>query len=178
MIDAAVAADPGEEAELPFHYLRPADLLAQRRLADDQVDVRLPLAEDRVLTGQRRLDGPVPRVIIRQTRIGLGQCSCVVRGLQQCGYPLGLIGQNSRGGRLEEEVVLPGLGQDIGVRPVPPRAPRGSAMAARIACCSPSMPYSVSSSRSSLPRMPRWPVSILLIFERSHSRIRAASSSV
>jgi hypothetical protein len=29
-----------------------------------------------------------------------------------------------------------------------------------------------------LPRMPRWPVSILLILERSHSRIRAASSSV
>ena len=89
------------------------------------MDVRLPLAEDRVLTGQHRLDGPVPRVIVRQTRIGLGQCSCVVRGLEQCGYPLGLIGQNSRGSRLEEEVVLPGLGQNIGVRPVPPaRTPR------------------------------------------------------
>jgi len=29
-----------------------------------------------------------------------------------------------------------------------------------------------------LPRMPRWPVSILLLFERSQSRTRATSSSV
>src|ERR1039457_2697770 len=58
------------------------------------------------------------------------------------------------------------------------RAPRPPvwAMAARVYCsCSPT-PYSVSSSRSSFGRMPRCPVSIRLIFDRSHSSTRAASS--
>jgi hypothetical protein len=37
----------------------------QRRLADDRVNVGLAFAEDRLLPGQRRFDGPVPRVVVR-----------------------------------------------------------------------------------------------------------------
>ena len=170
---------PARRPNLPFHHLRPADLLVQRRLPDDHVDVWLALAKDRLLAGQRRLDDSVPRVVVRQGRIGFGQRPCVVHGLQQRGYPLGFIDQNferhpPRGGgsparrRAEHRRTPRTIRERRADRPWRPGW----------LCCWSSMPYSVSSSRSSLPRMPRCPVSILLIFDRSHSRTRAASSSV
>ena len=117
---------PARRPSWPSITVRSADLLAQCRLPDDHEDVGLALAKNLLLAGQRRLDDPVPRVVVCQGRISFGQRPCVVHGLQQRGYPLGLIDQDSRGTRLEEEVVLPGTGQNIGVCPVP------SADAARI----------------------------------------------
>ena len=83
------------------------------------VDVRLALAEDRLLPGQDRLDRPVPRGVVVQRRVGLGQRPRVGRGLQQRRDPLRLVGRDLRGGRLEDQVVLPGAGQDVGVVAVP-----------------------------------------------------------
>jgi hypothetical protein len=57
-----------------------------------------------------------------------------------------------------------------------PRAVRMPAMAVSVAAWS-AAPYSVRRVRSSLARMPRCPVSIRLILERSQPMMRAASSS-
>jgi hypothetical protein len=84
------------------------------------VNIRPAFAEDRFLPGQRRCGGSVPRAGIRKARIGLGQGTRVRRGLQQCGYPLGLVGQDPRGPGLEDQIVLVGAGQEIGVGRVPP----------------------------------------------------------
>ena len=89
------AADPAERAELLVHHRRAADLLVQRRLPDDQVNLRPALAEDRLLAGQDRLGRPVPRGVVVQGRVGLGQCPRVGGGLQQRGDPLGLVGRRS-----------------------------------------------------------------------------------
>jgi hypothetical protein len=77
------------------------------------VDVGLALAENCLLTSQRRLDDSAPRVVVRQGRIGFGQRACVVHCLQQPEYPLDFIDQNSRGTRLEQEIVLPGARQNL-----------------------------------------------------------------
>ena len=176
---AAVAADPGEQASCPSMTSAAADLLVQRRLPDDQVDVRLALAEDRLLPGQHRRDGAVPCVAVGKGRVGFGQFPRIGRGLQQR--------RGSAAARRPRSSWRTPRGSGSPARrPAAHRRSRGAsrtrsrgaARAVRIFCCSSPMPYSASSSRSSLPRMPRWPVSILLIFERSHSRIRAASSSV
>ena len=79
-----------------------ADLLAQRRFADNQVGIRPVLAEDRPLPGERRLHGLVLRLLVRQARVGHGQCPGVFRRLQQRGYPLRLVDRDLRGSGLEE----------------------------------------------------------------------------
>ena len=81
--------------------------------------VRLALAEDRLLPGQHRRDGAVPGVAADQAGVGFGQFPRIGRGLQQRGDPLRLVGRDLRGERLEDQVVLPGAWQHIGVGVVP-----------------------------------------------------------
>ncbi|MGB6577157.1 MAG: hypothetical protein WBF34_04480 [Streptosporangiaceae bacterium] len=78
----AARGGPRQSAQLPAHHRCTSHLLLERRLADDQVNLRLALFEDRPLPGEDRLHRAVARGIILQRRIGLGQRPSVGRGLQ------------------------------------------------------------------------------------------------
>jgi hypothetical protein len=79
---------PASRASRPVHDQLPADLLVQGGLADQQVDVRLALAQDCLLPGQGRLDGSFACGIIGKALVGRRECPRVgpgsVAGLSPC----------------------------------------------------------------------------------------------
>ena len=84
----------------------------QGRLTDHQADLRAE-AEDRLLPGDHRLSGQVPRGVIGHSRVGLRERPGVGRGLRQPGDALSAVGGDPGGVRLQGQVVLPGAGSTL-----------------------------------------------------------------
>jgi hypothetical protein len=116
---AAVGGGPRQAGKLGVHDFRAANLLVERRLADVQVHLGAEFPEDRLLASHDRLDRPVAGGVVLQERVDLGDGPRVGGSLQQRRNLLGLVGGDLRGGRLEDEVVAPSGGQDVGVVAVP-----------------------------------------------------------
>jgi hypothetical protein len=130
------------------------------------------------LPGKDGRDGPVPCVAVGKARVSFGQLPRVGWGLQQRGDPLRLIGRDLRSERLEDQVVLPGPWQHVGVGVVPAGwiAPGGQGEQDFLLLVADAV-FGQQLAQF-LAANAALAVSILLIFERSHSRVGAASSSV
>src|ERR1019366_3228953 len=113
-------AQLGEAGQLGAHHFSAPDDLVQRSLADDYGQFGAPLRQDQLLAGEQRLQDQVLRAG-RQGRVSGGDRAGVLRGLEQVGYLLRLVGVDLGGGGLGDEVVQPGGGQDAGVG-LPPAA--------------------------------------------------------
>jgi hypothetical protein len=106
-------------AKLSAHHFGTADLLVQRGLADDKVNLRLMLDQDRLLPSHDRLYGAVTGGLGRQSRVGVGQGAGVGRGLQEGWDALCLVGPDTGGCGFQEQVVLPRPVQQVVVVAVP-----------------------------------------------------------